>query len=610
MIKEISQLLAQRVEEVARYLLPNGKKIGNEYCLGNVEGEHGGSLKIHLTGEKAGIWCDFESGGDQSGDLLDLWSATRKITLAAAIKEAKQYLGISSSPAFYSQASKGFAKPPQTISTRINSDTPVLRYLVHERKLQPTTLSTFKIGEQGRQMVFPYIRDNEIIFAKYIGLDRPDGKKIIHAEKDCEPCLFGWHTIPTNARTINLCEGEIDAMTLYQYGLPSLSVPFGGGTGNKHKWLEYEYDRLAVFDEIFLCFDNDRSGQEAVIELIDRLGRHRCRIVELPHKDPNACLQAGMKAEEIHKYFSEAKMLDPQELKRASHYVDQVIDTFYPPEGTHLGYTAPWEKTKDKILFRPEELSIWTGVNGHGKSQFVGQIMLSAIQQGAHICIASLEIKPKRLLMRLTRQAAGIAEPTQEYIRAIHDWYGQHLWLFDLTGTAKVQRLMEVFQYARQRYGIDVFVIDSFMKLDIAEDDYKSQKQFIEMLCDFKNQHGCHVHLIVHPRKGADEGHVPGKLDYKGTGAISDMADNCFTVWRNKKKEELLRLKLSGKILSHDQIDKLTESDCLLSCDKQRNGDWEGKLSLWFDLASYQYLNYEKQKPFQYVSFSNPINHA
>src|SRR3990167_10876647 len=111
------------------------------------------------------------------------------------------------------------------------------------------------------------------------------------------------------------------------------------------------------------------------------------------------------------------------------------------------------------------------------------------------------------------------------------------------------------------------------MKLDIAEDDYKSQKQIIEILCDFKNQHNCHIHLIVHPRKGSDEDHIPGKLDYKGTGAISDMADNCFTVWRNKKKEDLIRQQLSGRALTPDQIEKLNGSDCVWCCDKQRNGD-------------------------------------
>jgi twinkle protein len=110
------------------------------------------------------------------------------------------------------------------------------------------------------------------------------------------------------------------------------------------------------------------------------------------------------------------------------------------------------------------------------------------LKKGAKVCIASLEIKPRRLLFRLTRQASALELPSPEYIEAVHDWYGDKLWLFDLVRTAKSQRLIEVFRYARQRYGVDVFVIDSLMKLDIAEDDYKAQKVFMEQLCDFKNQ--------------------------------------------------------------------------------------------------------------------------
>lgn len=47
------------------------------------------------------------------------------------------------------------------------------------------------------------------------------------------------------------------------------------------------------------------------------------------------------------------------------------------------------------------------------------------------------------------------------------------------------------------------------------------------------------MHIVIHPRKGANESTPPGKLDNKGTGALSDLADNCFTIWRNKDKEAL-----------------------------------------------------------------------
>ena len=112
---------------------------------------------------------------------------------------------------------------------------------------------------------------------------------------------------------------------------------------------------------------------------------------------------------------------------------------------------------------------------------------------------------------------------------------------------------------------------NSLLKCNIAEDDYNGQKAFIEKLCDFKNKYACHVHVIVHPRKGVDETAIPGKFDIKGTGSISDLADNCFSVWRNKQKNNV------------------RDPDCVWTCNKQRNGEWEGKFALWFDADSFQY---------------------
>lgn len=113
-------------------------------------------------------------------------------------------------------------------------------------------------------------------------------------------------------------------------------------------------------------------------------------------------------------------------------------------------------------------------------------------------------------------------------------------------------------------------MIDSLMKLDIAENDYKAQKALMEQLCDFKNQYGCHIHIVVYPRKGSDESQPPGKLDNKGTGAISDLADNCFTIWRNKYKEELLQCQASSVTLKPKELEYLKGADCKWCCDKQR----------------------------------------
>lgn len=598
--KDIVQMLNQRVESVVYHLLPKGKRQGNEWCIGSVDGENGKSLKVCLSGSKLGVWMDFATG--EGGDLLSLWCFCRSLDVRYAILEAKQWLGITS-PQFEPQRRLNYVKPDIKKITPLTLESPVAKYLVNERKLSKETLAAYKISVDGNKIVFPYLRDNELLLVKYLDLVRISGKKCISVSPNCEPCLFGWQSVPKDVRSIVLTEGEIDAMSLFQYGLPFgiLSLPFGGGGAEKQKWVEYEFDRLQIFDEIYLCLDRDQEGQTATKELIQRLGRHKCRIVILPFKDANECLQNGVTIEEIKKCFDLAEVLDPVELKRADSFVDQVIQEFYPVDNHHVGYKLPWQKTHGKVLLAPDELSVWTGINGHGKSQMLGQVILECMQQGAKVCIASLELKPKRLLGRLTRQVAGLRNPTEEYIRAINSWYGDKLWIFDLVGTAKTERILEVFLYARQRYGVDVFIIDSFMKCGVNEDDYNSQKEFVEQLCDFKNEHNCHIHLVVHPRKLQDELKLPGKLDVKGSGAVTDLADNCFAIWRNKPKEEGLRKSSVGSLAYTELLEKY---DAILQCDKQRNGEWEGSIALWFHPDSLQYLEFFGQRPKQMVEYS------
>lgn len=600
--KEVSSLLVQRADSFVRHLFPNGKKVGNEFCIGSLHGEAGESLKIKIAGDKIGVWSDFATG--EAGDLLDLIALKRNLSLSEAIKEACLWLCVGQ-PNFEAYKPKKFNRPERVLPSELSPQSPVKKYLLEERKLTQETLQLFKVSEQGREIILPYYRNGELLQIKYLGLDRVEGKKKIRVEANCEPSLFGWQALPPLLREVTLCEGEIDAITLHQYGIPALSVPFGGGRGAKQQWVEYEFDRLSAFDRIYLCLDNDAEGKAASEELIERLGRHRCFMVELPHKDANECLQVGVSVDEIKSCFVRAESVDPVELKSASVFVKRVIDGFYSAD-EDKGIKPPWEKCVGKIQFRPDELSVWTGINGHGKSQFLGQIVLYTMQQGARVCVASLELKPHRLLMRLTRQAAGLAKPTVGYIEAIHHWYSDKLWIFDLVGNAKSERLLQVFRYARQRYGIDTFVIDSFMKLDVNEEDLKAQKALLEKLCDFKNEHNCHVHLVVHPRKGLDESKFPGKLDAKGTGAITDLADNCFTVWRNKAKEDAINQAVAKGQIPSDEL--LRKIDCLWICDKQRNGEWEGKLGFWFHPGSFQYLNHASQKPVQYVQYSNPIN--
>jgi len=454
-------------------------------------------------------------------------------------------------------------------------------------------------------VVFPYKLGDKLRMCKRRNIaDKHDTKPTSTGQ---EPCLFGWHVIPENYRVGYITEGELDAVAMYQYGFPALSVPFGGGTGEKQRWVENEYHNLERFDEIVLCLDQDEQGKAGTVEIIKRLGADRCKVATLPRKDANQCLIDGVSREEFTKAIREAKSLDPEELKSASAYHGNVIKMFYPDGSQEPGFFAPWPKVRSDLYFRWNEVTILNGINGHGKSQMAGHLVLSALSQGEKACIASMEFKPERLLKRLYSQAAGLTanDPTPEYLDAIGDWLADGLWVFECTGTAKAKRILEVFRYAYKRYGIRVFVIDSLLKCGFAEDDYSGQKLFVESLCDFKNEFDVHVFLITHSKKGESEYKPSGKFDVKGTGAITDLADTVLNCWKNKKKHEKLAQPEEGDDL--DEVDAMP--DAILEVLKQRNGDYEGRISLWFDKNCFQFLGNHGDRLWQYVRFYGG-NHA
>jgi twinkle protein len=459
------------------------------------------------------------------------------------------------------------------------------------RGLTAETVKKYKVAESGNKIVFPYLRDKDLIFVKYLNVERDNGKKKISTEAGCEPCLFGWQAINSKDRQVTICEGEIDAMTCYQYGFPALSVPFGGGAGAKQQWIENEFENLAQFDTIYIFFDADEAGEQAVKEVCERLGRHRCRVVRTPHKDANECLKLGVTQSQFFDYFTQAKTQDPAGLRDASDFFKEVCNEFYPLEDNTDAYSTPFEKANGKIGFRPSELSIWTGYSGHGKTTMLNQVILHTLKVGLRACVASLEVKPRKLISKMIRQMTGEVLPNPDLIKEKSDWLSSKLWVFDYVGSTKTETLLEVFKYARLRYGIDHFVIDSLMKCGVNDDDYNAQKAFVDALCDFKTEHNVHIHLVAHSRKTASEDILPGKLGVKGSGTITDLADNVFTVWRNKKKES----DDAQKNFSQADLDSLP--DLTWYCDKQRNGEWEGAIPLWWDRDSMSYTDEHDYMP-------------
>ncbi len=592
-IRQIAEMLAERAESVCEWLLPGGKREGREWRAGSVSGETGNSLGVNLSG-KAGVWRDFADDA-KGGDLIDLIQAVHGVSKAEAVREAKDFLGIASERPQFVPERKKYMRPSRP-SGLTNPGREMLLWF-EKRGISAETVRAFRIGqlnhrEKGPVIVFPYQRNGELIFIKYRPLH---DKKGMWTSKDSEPCLFGWDQMPETARALVIVEGELDAMAFYQAGICAVSVPRGGGEGDKQDgWIEAEWDRLQLFDTIYLAMDRDEQGQKAMEHIARRLGRHRCYFVDFgPHKDANEALIAGM---DLHAVFETSKTIDPEELHMASSYLDSVFD--YLHNGQDLaGTSLPWPKTRTTVGLRNGETSIWAGINGHGKSQVLGHIVVDSMSKGNRWCIASMEFRPYKFLARMARQTCATNKPETGDRDALETFWNQRLWVFDVQGTAKAERILEVFEYAYRRYGVRNFLIDSLAKCGFGEDAYNEQKAFVDRISDFARNNDIQVHLVCHSRKRNDEAEVPDKFDVKGTGAITDMVDNVFIIWRNKPKEQKVQEATSDWGKQQAQADG---PDAILYCCKQRNGEWEGKIKLWFDPASLQYLESATSSPVRY----------
>lgn len=295
-----------------------------------------------------------------------------------------------------------------------------------------------------------------------------------------------------------------------------------------------------------------------------------------------------------------------QQVKSAKLYVQQVIDRARSPK-RETRHFMPWGKTHRLIQFRPGEVTIWGGENGSGKSLVTGQVVLSLCAQDQKCCVASFEMKPHKTMERMGRQWTKFRpndpdvlgnsaefDALMDLYEQFRDWTDGKLWLYDRQGTVHWKQVCAVMRYCAKELGITQFVTDNLMKSVAGEDDYNGQKAFIDESCAIARDYNIHVHIVHHVKKPATDGKRPTRYDLKGTGAISDQADNVILVWRDKAKE---KDRAAKKPVSESQ------PDALLIVDKQRNGEgWEGNIGLWFHQQSQQFLAGHNAKPMDFYT--------
>jgi twinkle protein len=584
-------------------LFPEGKVESGHFKIGSTRGDDGRSLSVILNGEKAGQWTDFESG--EYGDMLDLIMAAQGCSLKDAMEYATKRFGLRQrSPSQKIKAAEkktyNTPKPP----SQVNSD--VLHQFLEDRGFRDVGELCFRhkiyatedLRTAGTDLVFQFFDPNgKLVFLKNKPMDY-EGDPSQCQQTNLKPILFGWQTVPDHARSVWITEGELDAIAARELGFAALSIPSGV---NNMKWIAHEFDNLARFEDIAIATDHDEPGELCAQELLKRLGDKAFR-VQFPAKDINDLLKAkGYDAARqiLEQAFDQAKWQDPEQLRSVVEFEDEINDYFDLSLEESGGYRTGFNKIDENdFRLRSNDLIGITGINGHGKSMWLNMLGLNMISQGAKVCIASMEMSPKRTMGRMMKQMTGEARPDEGFRKKALDWVAPNLWLFVDKLTPKPDDLMKCFEYGYKRYGITVFVIDSLTNM-VGQDDYKEQQRFVERLVNFKQAFPVTVFLVTHSRKGEDEGKAPNKFDVKGSGSITDLADSFISVWKNKRKADHLEV---CEILGREPDPEIVKGwDIYVHVLKNRNGAWEGQVGFDFDSRSCQYVETRRASPKPFV---------
>lgn len=646
---QVKILMNQRAEEVCRHLLPAGKAERGEWVVGDLGNKAGQSLRIHMEGAKCGIWADF-STEQKGGSLLDLWMAVRGCDFRQAIGEAKAWLGIREESWQRTTAGGGTGRPrSQSLENELRpvaEGGAVWRWLTETRKILPASVRAYRIGEARIKfdgvehdcVVFPsFTPDGKVARLKFRSI--ADKKRMFVKPKKADggfDLLFGWQAIAPTMQDLFITEGEIDALTFHSFGIAAVSLPMGAQPSRAaaqndqqasphDEWLEKDFERLQEFVAVVLALDNDEPGKAATRILVPRLGRMRCSIVQWPEKikDANDARLAGMTDREFTWLLSEAKSCDPDELKHPSAFKSDVWELWHPTDSKRAGVEMPWSLP---FAVRPGEVTIWQGYTKHGKTTALSHCLTHwAARHGHKALVASFEIPGANTIENVLRQATCRRTcATTEELDARLRWMDGHFLIYDYVGDAKTPDVLEVFEYAARKYGVQHVVLDSLMKIvDVEGDDFSGQRSLLNKLGLFADEFNLHVHLVAHSKK-PDSKHPqekcwPSIYDVMGSSYLVNLADNIVCVWRNvMKSQNIQAIELN---LARERARKMpdtaavAEMEAALDAERQKNdalfvvqgqrktGETPIK-NLWFDSGmegSWQFRDDPDAEPVTYL---------
>ena len=408
-------------------------------------------------------------------------------------------------------------------------------------------------------------QSGNIVTHHLYGYFNDSGEQIGHKVRQCkdkrmwvegeltDALLFGQNIFSPKGKYITICEGEVDAMSAYELmgsKWPSVSIKTGAGSALRDCKNAFTY--LDSFDNVIICFDMDKQGQEAAQEVAQLFAPNKARIVRMDHKDANEYLKMGQRAAFNDcwwnaKPFTPAGIINLKDLGETLYEEDFCETCLYP-----------WPKMNEKTYgMRTGELITFCSGSGMGKSSIIRELMHHFLRNTKdNIGILALEESVKNTAWNIM----SVEADARLYIKEIRDQFtpeqlqkfqaetinSGRFFAFDHFGSVDNDEILARVRFMAQALDCKWICLDHLSILVSGQEDTDERKSIDILMTKLRSlveQTGICLLLVSHLRRpSGDRGHEDGRevtlSHLRGSASIGHLSDGVIGLERNQQDDD------------------------------------------------------------------------
>ena len=412
-------------------------------------------------------------------------------------------------------------------------------------------------GKNENTIKFNYFMGNQLINIKY-----RDGRKNFKLYKGAEKVFYNINSI-VGHDTCVIVEGEIDALSLHEAGVPNvISVP-NGATLN-HNNLDYLDNCIDYFEDktkIILAVDADEPGTMLKQEFVRRLGAENCYIVDFADcKDANEYL-IKYGADDLKSAIHNAQQVPLENVSTLKTVENDLKD--FVKHGFKPGFQVGLQNF-DKIFstYTGQFITV-TGIPSSGKSDFVDQMVVGYNNNyGWKTAFASPENQPiylhaHKLMRKHWGDMPSRSDIGSDKWKQVANHVNDNYYFIDMDKYSLESVLRKGAELVKRK-GIKCLVIDPYNKVRdtnaVSDDVNRYTMDYLSKIESFCKKYDVLTFIVAHPTKMMRDqnGKIqePTMYNIKGGGEWYDASYHGLLVHRDYEakntKVKVLKVKFQN----------------------------------------------------------------